>query len=175
MVFWTGQGAHLTYMPRKPTSLSIQLKTIYDASSRVLLGWELIERNDADRQKPWTSRYGEGTACTLRLTLAWHGTKRIVLGHSWFGSLKCCVAFLEVGFYFVMNVKTAHAAFTKQQCLEALKTRGDVVWYKLKLRVHDEERTVFAGGHMKNSVVSGCILLHVIAWRHQGQASQRAH
>lgn len=159
MVFWTGQGVHLTYLPRKPTPVGVMLKTICDASSRVLLGWEFCEGKEADRKKRWCNQYGAGTACTLRLTLPWHGSSRIVIGDSWFGSLKCCVALLEKGLYSIMNVKTAHAAFPKQLCLAALKARGDKVWYHLKLQVEGEQRTVFAGGHMDKAplvVVASC-------------------
>jgi hypothetical protein len=159
MVFWTGHGVHLTYLPRKPTPVGVMLKTICDASSRILLGWELCEGKDVDRQKRWWSQYGAGTSCTLRLTLHWHGTNRIVVGDSWFGSLKCCAALLEVGLFCILNVKTAHSAFPKQLCLAELKARGDTVWYRLKLLVHDEERTVFAGGHMDKApmvLVASC-------------------
>jgi hypothetical protein len=51
MVVWTSQGAHLTYLPRKPTPLGIMLKTICDASSRVLLGREFCEGKEGNRLK----------------------------------------------------------------------------------------------------------------------------
>jgi hypothetical protein len=65
MVFWTGQGVHLTYLPRKPTPLGVMLKTICDGASRVILGWEFTEGKDIDQQKRWCAEYGAGTSTTL--------------------------------------------------------------------------------------------------------------
>jgi hypothetical protein len=56
------------------------LKTICDASSRVLLGWELCEGKEVNSLKQWYQYLGAGTSCTLRLTLPWHGTGRVVIG-----------------------------------------------------------------------------------------------
>jgi hypothetical protein len=108
MVFWTGQGAHLTYLPRKPTPEGVMLKTILDGASRVILGWDFTKVKEIDQQKRWCTECGADTSTTLRLTQPWHGTNKILLGDSWFESLKCCIALLERGLYSVMNVKTAH-------------------------------------------------------------------
>jgi hypothetical protein len=148
MIFWTGEGVHLAYLPGKLTPIGVMLKTICGASSRILLAWEFAEGKEIDRQKRWYHQYGAGTSCTLRLTCPWHGSLRIVIRDSWFGLLKCCVALLLVGLYSVLNVKTAHSAFPKYLRLAALQSRGDKVWYRLKLLLEGEERTVYAGGHM---------------------------
>jgi hypothetical protein len=109
MNLWTGLGVHLTYLPRKPTPLGIMLKTICDASSRILFGWEFCEGNEVEILKQWYQDLGAGTSCTLRLTLPWHGTGRVGIGDSWFGSLRCCAALLGMGLSSVLNVKTAHS------------------------------------------------------------------
>jgi hypothetical protein len=51
LVFWTGMGVHLTYLPWKPTSVGVMLKTICDVSSRVFLGWEFCEVKEFDSQE----------------------------------------------------------------------------------------------------------------------------
>lgn len=52
MVWWTGlRSAHLTYLPRKPTPLGFQLKTLCDGQSHILLNMEICEGKDVDRQK----------------------------------------------------------------------------------------------------------------------------
>jgi hypothetical protein len=146
MVFWTGQEVHLTDLPRKPTPLGVMLKTICDGASGVFLGWEFTEGKYIDQQKRWCAEYGAGTSTTLRLTQPWHGSNRILLGDSWLGSLKCCIVLLERELYSVMNVQTAHKTFPKQQCLFDLNSRGDVMWYRLRMHVHGEERR---GGYLQ--------------------------
>jgi len=49
---------HLTYMPRKPTSLGIMLKTVADSESRVLLNMELVEPKEVMMQKEFTPEIG---------------------------------------------------------------------------------------------------------------------
>jgi hypothetical protein len=159
MIFWTGLGVQLTCLPCKPTPLGVMLKTICDASSRILLGWEFSEGKEVDSLKHWYQDLGAGTSCTLRLKLRWHGTGRVVIGDSWFGSLKCCAALLGMGFFSVLKVKTAHFGFPKQLCLGELKSRNDSVWYKLELEVNGTKSKVFAGGHMDRAplvLVASC-------------------
>jgi hypothetical protein len=67
LIFWIGLGVRLTYLPRKPTSLGVMLKTICNASSRILLGWEFCEGKGVDSLKQWYHDLGAGTSCTLRL------------------------------------------------------------------------------------------------------------
>jgi Transposase IS4 len=148
MIFWTGMGIHLTYLPRKPTPLGIMSKTICDASTRILLSWEFCEGKEVDARKQWQSLHGAGTACTLRLTQPWHGSNKIVIGDSWFGSLKCGAHLLSYGLLSILNVKTAHKAFPKQARLAALKDRGDTIWYELELQISGKKRKLSAGGHM---------------------------
>jgi hypothetical protein len=73
MIFWTGLGVHLTYLPRKPTPLRIMLKTICNATSRISLGWEFCEGKevdvDFDSLKQRYQDLGACSSCTLRLTL----------------------------------------------------------------------------------------------------------
>jgi hypothetical protein len=45
-----------------------------------------------------------------------------------------------------MNVKTANSGFLKQECLAALKQRGDTVWYRVRIMVGVLQHYVFAGG-----------------------------
>ena len=47
MIFWTGvSGGHLTYIPRKPTSLGFLLKTVVCGSSGILLRAEISGRKE---------------------------------------------------------------------------------------------------------------------------------
>ena len=57
MLFWTGLGGHLTYMPRKPTPLGICLKTLSNAQS-IILNMELVEGKAVDGKKEFYDEFG---------------------------------------------------------------------------------------------------------------------
>lgn len=94
MIGWQGAAsAHLTYLPRKPTPLGLCLKTICDSSSGVMLEWEFVDCKEEMAKKDYVKEYGNNVATTIRLCeKRWAGSHRIVIGDSWFGSLKAAVA-----------------------------------------------------------------------------------
>ena len=81
MVKWSGLGpVHLTYMPRKPVPLGIQFKVACCGETGVLLHAEVVDGAEKDRRKRYVDEYKPSTACTLRLTEHWWGTRRVVVG-----------------------------------------------------------------------------------------------
>lgn len=150
MVFWTGLGeAHLTYMPRKPSPLGVMFKVCNDSVSGVLLHMELVEGAEVDRKKQWVSEFRATTACTLRLTKALHGSGRIVIGDSWFGSVRTVEELRDKGLYAIMCVKNGSAGYPKARLRAALKNRGDNAFYVVETIFNDGiERPVYAAGHM---------------------------
>ena len=65
-------------------------------------------------KKRWHSSLGATTATPLRLTEPWHGSGRIVVGDSWFGSVKTALNLRKNGLHFIGQVKTAHKKFPKK-------------------------------------------------------------
>ena len=110
--------AHLTYLPRKPTPLGFQLKTLCDSSSNILLNMEVCEGRDADRAKQFADELGVTSATTLRLTRPFWSRGAIIHGDSWFGSLKTASELLRRGTFAVMNVKTATRGYPKNRIKE---------------------------------------------------------
>ncbi len=53
------------------------------------------------------------------------GSSRIVIGDSYFGSLKTAIALRSKGLYFIGCVKTGHKGFPKFRLKEHLVSRGD--------------------------------------------------
>lgn len=95
MLWWTGcTPAHKTVMPRKPTPLGFQMKTLVDGSSGILLNMELCDGKEVQQKKPYVKDFGATCACTLRLTERWWGTGREIIGDSWFGSVNTVTALL---------------------------------------------------------------------------------
>jgi hypothetical protein len=77
------------------------------------------------------------------------GTQRVLIGDSWFGSVKASILLLSVGMYSVLNVKTGHKLFPKNRLLSMLEGQepGTHVALSTKLRLDDteeSERVMFA-------------------------------
>jgi hypothetical protein len=65
------------------------------------------------REKKWHREYGATTACTLRLVemLGIGGRAHVIVGDSWFASLKTAVALRERGMFFIGQVKVSVLGF----------------------------------------------------------------
>ena len=145
MLTWSGASqAHLSYIPRKPHPLGIQLKTICDGVSGVFLGFDPVEGAEQDAKKEFYSDFGSTTATTLRLAKRWFGSRRVVVADSWFGSLKTCEELRENGLHSVLCVKTGHRGYPKQRLLDECTERGQVVTLKTDVTLgwHGEGETV---------------------------------
>ena len=104
---------------RKPKGVGCEAKTIADALSEIMIRIELNEGKEQNARKRWHSTHGATTSTTLRLTQPWHGSGRIVVGDSWFSSVKTAVQLRKRGLHFIGPVKTAHRKYP----LAALKRR----------------------------------------------------
>lgn len=102
---------------RKPKGVGCEVKTICDSASRIMVGMEINEGKDVMCNKKWQRELGAGTATTLRLTEPWHGTGRIVVGDSWFGSVKTSTELRKRGLYFLGMVKTAHKNYPLKEAV----------------------------------------------------------
>ena len=61
---------------------------------------------------------GAGAGTTLRLSKAYHGSNRVVVGYSWFASLMTTFELYRVGLFFMGIVKTASRSFPKKYLTE---------------------------------------------------------
>ena len=116
----------LTKIIRKPKPVSLELKDVCDAETRVCLQLELQEGKDTMSKKQYTAEYNAGTAISLRLTKPWFHTGRCVNGDSAFASVQTAVACSSVGLHFTGLVKKASKKFPKAYLSEVdLPVRGD--------------------------------------------------
>eukprot|EP00966_Prymnesium_polylepis_P025275 583012-Prymnesium_polylepis.2 len=127
MVKWLGRG--FMHVRRKPTPKGLELHTLCCAICGVLLWFEVYEGKTAMEKKdkcaeqkrllgssgPWRS-----VALTLRMVQPFINSGRVLIADSWFGSVPCILALYAVGIFAVMNVKTAHKGFPKEQLLAKL-------------------------------------------------------
>ena len=124
MIWWTGlSSGHLTFLPRKPTPLGFQLKTVVDGSSGVLLALEIVEGKEVDSAKKHVRELGQTCATTLRVLEPFYSKGHVLIGDSWFGSLKTCVELRARGVFSVMNVKIATKGFPKNRLREGVVER----------------------------------------------------
>ncbi|XP_050298561.1 piggyBac transposable element-derived protein 4-like [Anthonomus grandis grandis] len=115
MFAWYGKGLHnerdgmpaVIKIQRKPKGVGCECKTIADVQSGIMIGLEINEGKEAMQKKEWQRELGAGTATTLRLTRPWHGSGRIVVGDSWFASVKTAIELNKRGLNFLGIVKTA--------------------------------------------------------------------
>ena len=78
--------------------------------------------------KKGVKEYGATCATTLRLTEPWKGSGRIVIGDSWFSSVKTASKlFTENGLYSIMLVKTAHKLFPVSHLSQHDITCGELI------------------------------------------------
>lgn len=150
MIWWTGLStAHLTYLPRKPTPLGFQMKTLCDSTSHILLNAEVCEGKDIDRTKPFAESLGVTSATTLRVAQPYWSKGMVLYADSWFGSLKTAAELLGRGMYSIMNVKVATRGYPKQR-IRSLGTlqRGESHHYAVQVSINNAPRFVFASVHM---------------------------
>ena len=132
MIQWAAEcGAHLTYLPRKPTPLGIGIKCMVDHTSGIMLCADLLEGKGIDNKKEFVAEYGVATATTLRLVAPYFGSARVVIADSWFGSYKGAVALRQKGLFSIMNVKTGHKKFPRDKIKEALQQNRDQKHYRV--------------------------------------------
>lgn len=132
MFAWYGKGNYyrdgmpaVMKIKRKPKGVGCEVKTIADSSSRIMIGMEINEGKDSMIEKKLQKELGAGTATVVRLTEPWHGTGRIVLGDSWFGSVNTAVQLKKRGLYFIGMVKTATRNYPlKEGTKRCPETRG---------------------------------------------------
>ena len=120
---------------RKPDSMGHELKTLADSTSRVLFQFELQEGKDLDNAKQYVEEYGATCALVLRMMEPFKGSGRVLIGDSWFGSVKTALLLYEWGLYSVLNVKTAHKFFPKQALFASLKDEvlGGFIAYRTEV------------------------------------------
>ena len=130
MIKWLGRGMPgFMHVQRKPTPKGLELHTLCCAMCGIMLFFEVYEGKKAmekkalcDEQKrklgakgPWKS-----VALTLRMVERFKEGGRVLIADSWFGSVACTLALYSEGIFAVMNVKTGHKDYPKDQLLGKL-------------------------------------------------------
>jgi hypothetical protein len=123
---WLGKGMPgLMYVARKPTPNGREGHTLACADCECILAYEIYEGKELMAKHKYVTELGSGAAIAMRMTFAWHRTKRIVLLDSAFASLKAAQALAGVGLFCIGNVKTAHKGYPKAWLQAQVNVRED--------------------------------------------------
>ena len=152
---------------RKPTPVGLEIHTLCCALCGILIWFEVYEGKNAMATKDYCDRYPKSIALTLRMIPdAIKSTGRVLIADSWFGSVACAVALYKVRIFCVMNVKTAHKGYPKDEMLAVVdevkgKTaearaqrrarRGKQIAFVKTFKAGASSVTVTAGGHNKKA------------------------
>ncbi len=96
---------------RKPCPVGNEFKNVANGKTNIVLKLEVYEGRELMAAKEHVKEHGATTACVLRLVNDWAGTGSIIIGDSWFGSVKSSVDLKKIGLYSNMIVKTAHKKY----------------------------------------------------------------
>jgi hypothetical protein len=126
MSFWEGDDIterhdglpHRSVELRKPRDRGTEFKAICDGKSNIMLGLEMLEGKERMQVKEHCAQFGPATACTMRLASPYRGTRRIVIGDSWFASMKTVKALMDMNLFFIGIVKNGHTKFPRKYLLD---------------------------------------------------------
>jgi hypothetical protein len=125
MSFWDGSNAlydaqglpHLSVEKRKPRDRGTEFKGICDGESNIMMRIEILEGKERMATKRFCDEWGPSVACTMRLATPWAGTGRVIIGDSWFSSVKTVRAMQGMGLFFIGIVKNAYRLYPRQWLL----------------------------------------------------------
>jgi len=104
---------HVTKIKQKPEGVGLELKTLVDGDTNIMLKMELMEGSEAESLKKYRDTYPEHIAVTLRLVEHYAGKAHTIIGDSWFASVALEGALRDKGFNFLGLVKQNSSLFPK--------------------------------------------------------------
>ena len=123
----TGKLPNITYIFRKPEDLGTEFKSSVCPVLGVMTYLEIQMGKDYMKNQKHFEKLGATASCTLRaaenLTRRFEGDmpEELLIGDSWFGSVKAAVSQVQAGMECCLQVKTNSALFPKKQIEEILK------------------------------------------------------
>ena len=91
------------------------MKDLSDTISMIVIHMELYKGKNPMQSKQYVSDFGATCATMLRLVESIAASGRVVIGDSWFGSVKAAIQLREQGLYSIMLFKTNHV-YTPRNC-----------------------------------------------------------
>jgi Transposase IS4 len=124
----TGKLPHLSFIARKPWPFGTEFKVMACAVIGCLLYLEIQKGKYPMREAKYSDEHGCTAACSLRLAEATEklgqpeeGGPNLLMGDSWFASVKLAEQILKRGHAFIGPVKTNHSGFPGKEIAEIMK------------------------------------------------------
>ena len=123
----TGDMPNISYVTRKPENLGTEFKTCACPVTGILSFLEIQRGKGQMNNHKHFREIGATASCALRLAEGGSHKKpsdkvvEIVLGDSWFGSVKAAVAHAQGGFDCIFQIKQNHSLYPKQYITDILK------------------------------------------------------
>ena len=164
----TGGLPNISYIMRKPEDLGTEFKTSVCPVTGVMTYMEIQQGKELMKGTTYFSELGATASCLLRVAEGVthkRGTQpeEIVLGDSWFGSVKAAVAQSQAGFECVLQVKQNFALFPKKVIENVLKDAPGGVHIVLRGE-HPTGVNLLAVGYKYNKKS----VLHFVCTEHAG-------
>jgi hypothetical protein len=148
-------------LPNKPTSRGVCLKTIWDASARVMVAMEIVEAGTEQGIKRYAEEWRSAAVC-VRLTEPRHNNApRILIANAWFGGMPLAVSLLQRNIYCITNVKLQTKHFCKRQLwadargTRATHERNDRAYRQPTLKVNGKDTKFTGAFHMDRNAPLG--------------------
>ena len=122
----TGGLPNISYIARKPENLGTELKTGVCPVLGVMMFLEIQRGKGEMTGHKYFRDIGATASCTLRIAEGVSHKhidclQEVVLGDSWFGSVKAAGALANEGFECILQIKQNHAQYPKQAITDILK------------------------------------------------------
>ena len=158
-----GGMPNICFVMRKPEDLGLEFKSAVCPLMGVMTYLEIQRgKEDMRERSEFFSEIGATASCGLRAAKACsHKTgmesEELVIGDSWFGSVKAAVAQAQAGFQCVFQVKQNHALYPKKQLEEVLNDAPGGVSMILS-GTHSSGLHLIAIGYKYNSKTVLCFI-----------------
>lgn len=136
----------------KPRLIGNEIKNLSDAASNIVLNMELYEGKDIMAAKEYADGLGATAATSVRLPEPYHGSGRIIIADSWFGSVKTVGELRNRGLYSIMIVKTAHKQYPRLLLPETALQRKEWEAYTATIDGVEYQACRFLDLKMKDSI-----------------------
>ena len=159
----TGDLPHLSFIARKPEPLGTEFKSCACPMLKIMTHLEICRGKNEKRTPKYKDEMGATAACTCRMAESvcqtdYDGIREIIMGDSWFGSVKTASEMSKRGKEGIFQVKIAKRLFPKEKLEELLKDKAGGSQVVMKGKHPATGVNLIAVGYKYNSKTTLCFV-----------------
>jgi hypothetical protein len=159
----TGDLPHLSFIARKPEPLGTEFKSCACPMLKIMTHLEICRGKNEKRIPRYKNEMGATAACTCRIAESvcqthYDGTREIIMGDSWFGSVKTATEISKRGKDGIFQVKIAKRLFPKEKLEELLKDKAGGSQVVMRGKHLETGVNLIAIGYKYNSKTTLCFV-----------------